>query len=929
MLWSEMNRCYLQFRVSTQLKKPETNIPLPILWVRPDGVKYTFRILIWYALPLTVLPSNMQLLLCLLCLVQFVVPVLSVKHWMFRKCEQNPFCKRGREHAAQGGSEYAISSIKQGENQLYGFLGTDNGQQLSFSLQVVMDGALRFIVDEPDRHVEAEHLANARFDPDAFMLDISESRTIPDTKIEIEKDKATIYFGEAEATLYLKPLKLVVARAGEPLVVLNEHKLLHMETLRVKADSDDSTMWEDSFDGHTDKKVRGPESVAADFGFPGARHVYGIPEHSDSLLLKDTRKEHTDPYRLFNVDIFEYETESEMPMYGSIPFMLGLRPDASAGVLWLNSADTYIDITKESDSTWSHWMSETGKIDSFIFVGSDPSEVVSRYSQVVGTTALPQLWAIAYHQCRWNYNSDTDVLNVNRQFDNHGIPYDVIWLDIEYTDQRKYFLWNPHTFPDPEKMLFELDDTKRKLVPLIDPHIKVASDYEIYEDVKNVAVQNAEASQPFQGHCWPGNSIWIDTMNPECQKYWNKFHAMGAFGGHAPNLGIWNDMSEPSVFSGSETTAYKDLVHYGGWQHRDVHNLFGQTFTNATFEALLQRYDYKQRPFILTRSFFAGSQRLAATWTGDNQAEWEYLRAATPTILTLGVAGMPFSGADVGGFFRDPEPELLVRWYQSGLFYPFFRAHAHEDSKRREPYLLSPPYNNTIAASIQLRYQLLPQFYTAFWESSHNLAPVMRPVWWEYPSSEDWYDVEDSFLIGSDLYAHPVTSKDAVIDLKVPPGTWYDYFTGEKPSEGQRHVALEKIPLYVRGGSVVFRRDRVRRSSELMKQDPYTLLVALNDNGTAKGTLYVDDGISYAYKSGKYLITDVSFADGVLQGVPRQSSREHFANVPIERVIFYGLEKPSKASTSGNALDVIPQENGFIVRNPRVKIGEAWEIKLD
>lgn len=871
----------------------------------------------------------MQLLLWLLYLVQCFAPVLSVKHWMFRKCEQNPFCQRARDLASHSGSEYTVSEVKPGDNEITGFLGTPGDKSLPFSLQVVSDGALRFLVDEPDRIVGPDYLSNARFDPDVFMLDMSNKRRIPEAKIDVKKDKASIHFDDVEATLFLSPLKLVVERAGEPLVVLNEHKLLHMETLRQKSDSDEPTMWEDSFDGHTDKKIRGPESVTADFTFPGARHVYGIPEHSDSLSLKDTRKEHTDPYRMFNVDIFEYETESEMPMYGSIPFMLGLRPDACAGILWLNSADTYVDITKEKDSTWTHWISETGKLDAFIFVGKTPTDVVSKYSEVVGTNALPQLWAIAYHQCRWNYNSETDVLNVNKQFDDHLIPYDVIWLDIEYTGQRKYFTWNEHTFPNPEKMLFELDETKRKLVPLIDPHIKVASDYDIYNDVKKVAVQNAEASKPFEGHCWPGNSIWIDTMNPECYKYWNKFHAMGAFGGNAPNLGIWNDMSEPSVFSGSETTAYKDLVHYGGWQHRDVHNLFGQTFTNATFEALLQRYDHKQRPFILTRSFFAGSQRLAATWTGDNQAEWEYLRAATPTILTLGVAGMPFSGADVGGFFRDPEPELLTRWYQSGLFYPFFRAHAHEDSRRREPYLLAPPYNTTIAAAIELRYQLLPQFYTAFWESSINLSPVMRPVWWEYPSEEDWYDVEDSFFIGSSLYAHPVTSKDSEINLKLPPGAWYDYFSGAKPSEGKRHVALDEIPLFVRGGSIVFRRDRIRRSSELTMRDPYTLLVALNDDGRAEGTLYVDDGISYAYEEGRYLITDVTFADGILRGTPRHSTKDPFASVPIERVIFYGLDKPESASTSGKPLQVISQDDGFIVRNPRVKIGEAWEIKFD
>jgi len=192
------------------------------------------------------------------------------------------------------------------------------------------------------------------------------------------------------------------------------------------------------------------------------------------------------------------------------------------------------------------------------------------------------------------------------------------------------------------------------------------------------------------------------------------------------NLHLWNDMNEPSVFNGPEITMPKDNLHDGGLEHRDVHNIYGWWMANATATALTQRTKKPMRPFVLTRSFFAGSQRFGAMWTGDNMAKWEHLEITLPMLLAQGIAGMPFAGADVGGFFGDPEPELLVRWYQSGAFYPFFRAHAHIDTKRREPWLFGEPYTSHIRDALRLRYQLLPAIYTTFYKSSVTGLPILK-----------------------------------------------------------------------------------------------------------------------------------------------------------------------------------------------------------
>jgi mannosyl-oligosaccharide alpha-1,3-glucosidase len=196
-------------------------------------------------------------------------------------------------------------------------------------------------------------------------------------------------------------------------------------------------------------------------------------------------------------------------------------------------------------------------------------------------------------------------------------------------------------------------------------------------------------------------------------------------------------MNEPSVFNGPEITMPKDNIHDDGWEHRDLHNMYGWWMANATAKAVSTRTKKPIRPFVLTRSFFAGSQRFGAMWTGDNQANWEHLEIALPMLLSQGIAGMPFAGglhipgdvlivADVGGFFGNPEPELLVRWYQSGAFYPFFRAHAHIDTKRREPWLFGEPYTSHIRDALRLRYQLLPAIYTTFHKSSVTGLPILR-----------------------------------------------------------------------------------------------------------------------------------------------------------------------------------------------------------
>ena len=590
-----------------------------------------------------------------------------------------------------------------------------------------------------------------------------------------------------------------------------------------------------------------------------------------------------EPYRLYNSDVFEYEMDSPMTLYGAIPLMQAHRKDSTVGIFWLNAAETWIDIVKSKVSsnplslgiggktdTQTHWFSEAGLLDVFIFLGPTPKDIVHDYSDLTGYTQLPPEFAIAYHQCRWNYVSDDDVREVDRKFDKHSIPYDIIWLDLEYTDERKYFRWDPHTFPDPLGMQAQLDLHSRKLVILIDPHIKNINDYAVVDELKSksLAIKNKN-NEIYEGWCWPGSAHWIDCFSPEAQKWWASLFQYKSFQGTTPSTFVWNDMNEPSVFNGPETTMPKDNIHYGNWEHRDLHNINGLTFVNATYNALLQR-DPKipKRPFVLTRSFFSGSQRMGAMWTGDNQASWPHLAASIPMVLANNIAGFPFSGADVGGFFGNPEKDLLTRWYQAGIFYPFFRAHAHIDTRRREPYIPGEPYTGIIARAIRLRYQLLPMWYTAFHQASVDGSPILRPHYYVHPGDEAAFAVDDQFYVGNTgLLAKPVVSEGAEsVDMYLPAGEiYYDYFDYTIYRGAGKTVPffapLEKIPLLMQGGHIFPRKERPRKSSGLMKWDPYTLVVVLNGEGDAQagGELYVDDGETFDYHEGAFIHRKFTF----------------------------------------------------------------------
>jgi len=928
----------------------------------------------------------------LTCFLVLLAIATAVDQSKFRTCSNTGFCNRNRNNFVPQHYELSPSSIKIDPTSSTVVADLVNGRHplqdaLECKISVLQNNVVRLSVREKNPKFERWEV------PDVLQADALHKGA---ADLTITDNGARVVFGDRQLEIVSKPFSVTLSINGLQAVSVNSEGLLNFEQYRdqnprpagaetvpppplpptegsgegeeqqqqpeqpeqedkdLKFPYDVDGMWTESFGSHTDSKPRGPSAVAADITFIGSKQVYGIPEHATKFALKTTKGDgygYDEPYRLYNLDVFEYALDVPMALYGTVPFMLGHDEQKTSAVLWLNSAETFIDVDDAGKRTWyetltgsgsgqqqgkqTRWISESGVIDVFLMVDTNPAGIHYAYNSLTGFPALPQRFAIAYHQCRWNYKSEDDVAQVDGGFDKNDIPYDVLWLDIEHTDGKKYFTWDSSNFPTPKEMQQKLAAKGRKMVTIVDPHIKRDSGYSVHKDAeaKGLYVKN-NGDNDFEGWCWPGSVSYLDFCRPEVRDYWASLFAFDKYQGSTPHLYIWNDMNEPSVFNGPEVTMPKDNLHVGGKaEHRDVHNMYGFYHQWATEMGLVQRD--QARPFVLTRSFFAGSQQYGAVWTGDNEAKWEHLEAASPMLLSLNVAGITFSGADVGGFFGNPDAELMTRWYQAGAFQPFFRGHAHIDATRREPWLFGEPHTTHIREAIRARYAYLPYIYTIFQEATVTGIPVMRPLWLEFPKDVQTFDKEQESLLGDSILVHPVSKPGQTSTAVYLPGPslWYDVHDFTRYTGGASYnidTPITKMPVFQRGGKIVAKRERARRSSRAMENDPFTLVIALDEKGEAEGRLYYDDGHTFNYKNGEYYISKFTFSGTTLTCT---SEGPYATPATVERVVIIGLNnKPDRAtSTAGqntNKCVVLDHGSSVVIRKPDLPVNTNWKIDL-
>jgi len=589
---------------------------------------------------------------------------------------------------------------------------------------------------------------------------------------------------------------------------------------------------------------------------PAGEHYFGL---GDKAGVLDHRNQ---AYTQWNTDWGGFDRGTD-PLYKTIPFFIGMSGPSAYGLFLDNTYWSSFDFGKEKRDAIS-FGAEGGELDYYFFYGPDPKAVLGEYTQLTGRTPLPPLFMLGYQQSRWCYFPETRVREIAREFRSRKIPADAIWLDIDYQKEHTVFTVDRDHYPHFEGMIQDLAKDGFKTILITDLHIKKQTGYKPYDEgmAKDEFVKNPDGSV-FVGPVWPGDSVFPDFTREETRKWWGTLFADFV---HMGVRGFWNDMNEPSVFNAEKTmplnTVHRveDSRQHRLADHREIHNVFGMENVRATHDGLLA-LSPDVRPVVMTRAGYAGTQRYAATWTGDNTPTWSQLSVSVSMLLSLGVSGYPLAGDDIGGFGGSPTPELLTRWIELGMFNTIARSHSSLDTSNHEPWADGPEQEAIRRRYIENRYRLLPYIYTSMEETSRTGLPLMRPMFLEFPSETELTANDQEFMFGHDLLVAPQLSETLdPLEVKLPAGDWYDYWTGQRvtaKSPLALHPKLAELPVYVRAGAIIPQQAVVQHVEEI-PQGPLELKVYPGSD--CRGSVYADDGNSFAYQRGIFFRAQFSCA---------------------------------------------------------------------
>ncbi len=542
----------------------------------------------------------------------------------------------------------------------------------------------------------------------------------------------------------------------------------------------------------------GPAITLAKAREPGERY-FGCGERTSGL-------EKTGSHQVFwNVDPPRGHTAELNNMYTSIPFVLSLQGGAAHGLFLDHPGRVEMDLAKAEPERMTG--AAAGALVYYVFAGPTPRRVLERYTELTGRIALPPMWALGNQQSRWSYMDADELRGIARGYRERGIPCDVLYLDIDYMDGYRVFTWDGERFPDPAGLIAELARDGFRVVAIVDPGVKVDEDYRVYTEGRDRGLFcRTFTGEEYRNVVWPGLCAFPDFTNPATREWWGEQHAALLDQGVA---GIWCDMNEPALFIPQNATFEPDVVHPGGGEprlHGEVHNLYGSQMAQATREGL-QRLRPDRRPFVITRAGYAGLQRHALQWTGDNSSWWEHLWMSMPQLQNLGLSGVAHCGVDIGGFFEDATGELLARWTEMGVFQPFVRFHSEKAVHAQEPWSFGEPWESLCREMLRLRMRLLPYLYALFDEASRTGAPILRPLLFEYPADETTYTADDEFLCGDALLVAPIARPGIEHrHVYLPAGTWVQWWTGERvegPAHVLAHAPLGRPALYARANAAI------------------------------------------------------------------------------------------------------------------------------
>lgn len=495
-------------------------------------------------------------------------------------------------------------------------------------------------------------------------------------------------------------------------------------------------------------------------------------------------------------------------LYVSIPFALCWKSGVCCGLFWDNVSRQVWDMGQAVHDAW-HMSAALDGLDLYLFTGPTVESVTTRYSELTGRTPMPPRWALGYHQSRYSYETAAEVLRIAREFRRRKLPCDALYLDIHHMDGYRVFTFGAG-FPQPKSLMQSLAKWGFHTVAIVDPGVKNDPRFGVLRRGVgfDAFVKQSDGVTDLLGEVWPGESRFPDFLNPSVRAWWGNEQRTLLEAGID---GIWNDMNEPANFARPDKTLPLEAIHRAPWgaePHERMHNAYGMAMAQASHEGFLNAPGYPgQRPFVVTRAGYAGVQRFGVVWTGDTSSNWDHLHDAVQMLCNLSLSGVPFCGADVGGFLENAGAELFVRWFQFAAFTPFFRSHTNIGTARQEPWAFGSEVEGICRRHLELRSRWMPWWYCLLADAHRTGRPVLRPLFWLDPSDETAVRCGDQFLVGDSVLVAPILRQGArARSVYLPTGTWHDYWTGVVQT-GQRHILaeapLDRIPLYIRAGSII------------------------------------------------------------------------------------------------------------------------------
>lgn len=705
----------------------------------------------------------------------------------------------------------AIREMRRPAGGVFEFL-TDNGVLLQLSLPAA--GIVRF-----------RFSPEGRFESDfSYAIDPAFPRETPEHEL--------IEFADGYA-LKTAGLSVRIARQGLKTTITET------ASGRILCQDDKGYHWQDN-------KNYGGEIVKMSKLCQPGEYFYGLGDKSCDLNLRGRR------FQLWGSDTYAYGPETD-PLYKNVPFYLSLCRGRSYGIFFDNTFRTGFDFGSEKPNVTT-FQAQGGEMDYYFIHGNTPLEIVARYTRLTGLPEMPPLWALGYHQCKWSYYPEAIVQDIAAGFRRRRIPCDAIYLDIDYMDGYRCFTWDAERFADPKRLVAELEREGFKTVVIIDPGLKIDPNYGPWvEGVEKGYFCRRQDGALVKGSVWPGLCHFPDFTRPDVRDWWAGLFE-GLIGG-AGVRGIWNDMNEPAVFE--EGTFPHDVRHdYDGHpcSHRKAHNIYGMQMVRATRQGL-KRFGSGRRAFSITRSAYAGTQRFACAWTGDNVASWEHLNMANTQCQRLAASGMSFIGSDIGGFIETPTPELYLRWVQLAVFHPFFRTHSSGDHGEQEPWSFGEDTTDWVRQAIEMRYRLLPAIYTAFWQYVKEGIPMLRSLPLVDHQNPDAYWRSAEFYFGDHLYVVPILAEgEEGRFLYLPKGDWFAYHDDSRPKAVAKDIWIEcpidRIPVFVRAGAAIPHWPLQQYVGEITHPEP-ELRIWWKD-GREVSRWYEDEGDGEAWREGVY-----------------------------------------------------------------------------